>query len=219
MSKSQRKGEAPPSKGSKKLLRCCRALSRLILFALGFYTVKVYGYPADTKISVSNHLSILDPFWIFSKKGCSFVAMESIKKWPIIGSIGKSMRTIFVKRDLAKSREEALTKIMDNVKPPFAPPIHIFSEGRCENGKCLLPFHKGAFAPGLAIQPAMIRYPFKHFDPSSGCGSVNVFYWIRMLCQFVNRMEVHYYPTWYPSEIEKKDPIIYSRNVRQFLFK
>ncbi len=93
-----------------------------------------------------------------------------------------------MKREQAKSREDALAQLVDHVKSPHATPIHIFPEGCCVNGSCMLSFHRGAFVPGLPLQPALIKYPFKHFDMSAGKGQVTALYWIRMLCQFVNSM-------------------------------
>jgi lysophosphatidylcholine acyltransferase/lyso-PAF acetyltransferase len=44
--------------------------------------------------------------------------------------------------------------------------VLLFPEATTTNGRTLIHFKLGAFAPGLPIQPVVIRYPFVHFDNS-----------------------------------------------------
>lgn len=46
------------------------------------------------------------------------------------------------------------------------PSVLLFPEGTTTNGRNLISFKLGAFAPGFPIQPVVIRYPFVHFDIS-----------------------------------------------------
>ena len=46
------------------------------------------------------------------------------------------------------------------------PSVLLFPEGTTTNGRTLISFKLGAFAPGFPIQPVVIRYPFVHFDVS-----------------------------------------------------
>jgi lysophosphatidylcholine acyltransferase/lyso-PAF acetyltransferase len=51
------------------------------------------------------------------------------------------------------------------------PSVLLFPEGTTTNGRSLISFKLGAFAPGFPIQPVVIRYPFVHFDISWYVGS------------------------------------------------
>ena len=42
----------------------------------------------------------------------------------------------------------------------------LFPEGTTSNGTSLLPFRRGAFVAGVPVQPVLIKYPFKRFNPA-----------------------------------------------------
>lgn len=46
------------------------------------------------------------------------------------------------------------------------PRVLLFPEGTTTNGRALISFQLGAFIPGYAIQPVVVRYPHVHFDQS-----------------------------------------------------
>ena len=63
----------------------------------------------------------------------------------------------------------------------------------------------------------IVRYPWKHFDPS-WVDYVNlVTSFIGTFCQFVNYMEVEWLPAYHPSEEEKMNPDLYAKNVRAYM--
>merc|ERR550532_92728 len=96
-----------------------------------------------------------------------------------------------------------------------APPILVFPEGTTHNSKVLITFKDGASSPGLPVQPAVLRYKFKHCDPTwvfTGPGSLMLFF--KLMCQFYNMLEIEYLPVHNPTEEEKKDPFKFARNVQ-----
>jgi lysophosphatidylcholine acyltransferase/lyso-PAF acetyltransferase len=95
---------------------------------------------------------------------------------------------------------------------------NFYTEGTVTNGDCLITYKKGAFIGGVPIQPAVIKTPFKHFDPSwvvGGPGPSLGFLVIRTMCQFVNHLEVEYLDLITPTEEDKKDPMSYAERTRQ----
>ncbi|MBC7660825.1 MAG: 1-acyl-sn-glycerol-3-phosphate acyltransferase [Chitinophagaceae bacterium] len=63
------------------------------------------------RLIVSNHISYLDIFLIGSIFPTSFLAKAELKAWPILGSLGRLVQTVFVRRDCMHSRLRALRKL------------------------------------------------------------------------------------------------------------
>eukprot|EP00002_Diphylleia_rotans_P023161 TRINITY_DN4551_c0_g4_i3.p1 TRINITY_DN4551_c0_g4~~TRINITY_DN4551_c0_g4_i3.p1 ORF type:complete len:190 (+),score=30.54 TRINITY_DN4551_c0_g4_i3:611-1180(+) len=93
------------------------------------------------------------------------------------------------------------------------PPIVIFPEGTTSNGKALIQFRKGAFLGGVPVTPIILKYSFSTTNPSDVCTNLGP-HVIRMILEPSNHLEVTFLPTYYPSEQEREDPILYTANVR-----
>lgn len=86
------------------------------------------------------------------------------------------------------------------------PRVLLFPEGTTTNGRSLISFQLGAFIPGYAIQPVVVRYPHVHFDQSWGNISLARLMF-RMFTQFHNFMEVEYLPLVLPQENQKENAV------------
>ena len=111
-------------------------------------------------IYVSNHSSWVDIAVLGGRlEGC-FVAKEDVARWPVIRTIAKLGRTVFVSRQRASTARErddmqARLKAGDG--------IILFPEGTTSDGARVLPFRTPFFAiashdPAPIIQPVSIVY-------------------------------------------------------------
>ena len=92
----------------------------------------------------------------------------------------------------------------------------LFPEGTTHQSSTLVHFKPGAFIPGVPVQPVVLDYKFKHFDPAwvlSGPGPALLVF--RTLCQFVNHMEMRYLPPVRPTQQEKQSALLFAKRVRQ----
>lgn len=93
-------------------------------------------------------------------------------------------------------------------------PLLLFPEATTTNGQFLLPFKSGAFLAGAPLQPVILQYGSRRFSPSweSIVATRHIFL---MLCNVFHTVTCYKLPVYYPSEAEKKDPILYANNVRK----
>ena len=194
---------------------------RTFLFTLGFHWISTTGTMATAKeapIVVCNHTCMIDPFILGYRFCCSAVGAREHLSTPILGIIFRAQQLITVDRKDPNSRHEVKSTIRDRSKPgsPWPQQTLIFPEATCTNGTALITFRGGPFAPGVPVQPVVVRFPHVHFDPcwvQGGPGMMMIFY--RLACQFHNFVEVNFLPPHIPNDQEKKNPIAYGNNVRQ----
>nr|XP_006825078.1 PREDICTED: lysophosphatidylcholine acyltransferase 2-like [Saccoglossus kowalevskii] len=198
---------------------CC--LGRL--FA-GF-RVAVKGQRASreevTLLVVAPHSSYFDSAVVSGLGMPSAVSKLEMRSVPIIGSLVSVLQPVFVSRNDPESRQKTIKEIKRRAQSGGKwPQIIIFPEGTCTNRSCLIGFKGGAFYPGVAVQPAVIRY---HIFPDTvtwtweGPGAYTIL-WLT-LCNFNNQVEVEFLPVYHPSEEEINDPKLYARNVRAVMAK
>jgi len=213
---------APFSPVRNLLMQPVRIIARLLLFFGGYYYIKVKGKPdKNVGIIVSNHISFIDSIFYVSQCLPAFVSKTAVLKYPIIGNAIMGLQSITVDRNSEESKKAASEEIQARSvgnKKGLYPPLLIFPEGTTTNGKGLIKFRVGAFVPGVPVQPVVIRYIYKHFNPSI-CYYPIFSMMLILLCQVINYMEVTYLDAYYPSEEEKKDPKLYAENVRQYMAK
>ena len=115
--------------------------------------------------------------------------------------------TIFVKRESQSSRQETIEMIKKAAKDTR---IAICPEGVCGNGTQLMKFKVGAFTPGLAVQPIILKYHFSSgIDTTSWTPEGPPFHtlvWLT-LCQLYIDIEGKILPKYVPSEEEKNNPM------------
>eukprot|EP01083_Nonionella_stella_P068840 183089_1 len=216
-----------------KLIRFPMDLFRL---SLGF-RIRVKGsHDSRAHIIVSNHISFLDPLTCFDILGFpSALSKIGIKHVPLFGTFSIANQAIYVDRSCKTSRSQVKGKIASraNFNTSRGPnenkyqPIIVFPEGTTSNGRCVMPFKRGAFLPGLAVQPLLLRYPHRHCNPawtnshSGADGRPRITpLWLqvwRLLSQFRIDYQIEYLPVYFPTEEEQKDPDMFAKNVETLM--
>ncbi|KAJ9171306.1 hypothetical protein P3X46_014693 [Hevea brasiliensis] len=203
----------PMPRWRSRLMWVTRICARCILFAFGYQWIKRKGKPAPREIApivVSNHVSYIDPIFYFYELFPTIVAAESHDSTPFVGTIIRAMQVIYVNRFLQSSRKQAVNEIKRKASCNRFPRVLLFPEGTTTNGNVIISFQLGAFIPGYAIQPVIVRYPHVHFDQSWGHISLAKLMF-RMFTQFHNFMEVEYLPIVSPLDNWKENPAHFAK--------
>ncbi|XP_027329864.1 lysophospholipid acyltransferase LPEAT1-like [Abrus precatorius] len=223
------------------IVQCGRALSRLMLFVLGFYWItQSYRIPhlhedpttirenrgqledmGRPGVIVSNHVSYLDILYHMSYSFPSFVAKRSVAKLPLVGLISKCLGCVYVQRESKSSDFKGASavvteRIREAHQNTSAPIMMLFPEGTTTSGDFLLPFKTGGFLAKAPVLPVILSYHYQRLSPAWDSIS-GVRHVIFILCQFVNYMEVTRLPTYYPLQQEKDDPKLFANNVRRLM--
>lgn len=91
--------------------------------------------------------------------------------------------------------------------------VAIAPEGMTSNNRYLLRFRTGAFMHGAAVLPVCIKYRWRRLNPSWTLGS-EPWHLLRMLCQFVNVVDLKIQPAYVPSPTEAAEPVQFAEGVR-----
>ncbi|XP_078442090.1 phospholipid/glycerol acyltransferase family protein isoform X2 [Wolffia australiana] len=213
------------------VVRSGRFCSRAMLFVFGFYWIKESGLTdvhgelgyerGRPGAIVSNHVSYLDILYHMSSSFPSFVAKRSVAKLPLVGLISKCLGCVYVQRESKSSDSKGVSgviseRVLQAHQNHCSPMMLLFPEGTTTNGDFLLPFKTGAFLAKTPVLPVVLRYPHKRFSPAwdSISGGRHVLF---LLCQFVNHIEVSYFPVYYPTQQEVDDPKFYANNLRKMM--
>lgn len=189
--------------------------ARLVLWWLGFFAVDTRGHIArghEARILVANHVQPVEVLLLFAAARCpSFVTRIENNSLPLFAGVAHVSRAIVVDRELRTSRERTLREIGERATEPGGPQLMVFPEGTCNNQHALFRFNRGAFCPGLPVQPVLFHYLYARFNPcltgeAAGGHELPGLMW-RTACQLVSRIEVKYLPVDAPSEQERADPL------------
>eukprot|EP01126_Amoeba_proteus_P011352 TRINITY_DN14569_c0_g3_i5.p1 TRINITY_DN14569_c0_g3~~TRINITY_DN14569_c0_g3_i5.p1 ORF type:complete len:377 (-),score=81.55 TRINITY_DN14569_c0_g3_i5:127-1257(-) len=152
------------------------------------------------------------------------ISLKENDNYPFLSAMMRATKSILIDREDPNSRQQAKKDIHRRAHLAKSDsrwhPMLIFPEGTCTNGRSLVMFAVGAFAPGVPVQPVFLRYPFTYQSlawTKESEGIVSRF--TKMLLQFVNWVEIEFLPVYVPDEEEKADPIIYAENVRKYMSK
>tara|TARA_R110000868_G_scaffold304437_28_gene565521 strand:- start:16772 stop:17563 length:792 start_codon:yes stop_codon:yes gene_type:complete len=123
--------------------------------------VKVNGNPPIAPFFlVSNHLSYVDVWVLFSQLECTFIAKSEVRKWPIIGFVLATTGVLFIDRE----RRSDVKRVNDEVskKLTASQGIVLFPEGTTSAGSDILPFKSSLFqypaSKELPVSCASIHY-------------------------------------------------------------
>jgi len=120
----------------------------------------VVAAPHLTNINILMLCYALPPFM-------SGVGDVNILKAPFVRSVAIALQGIFVDLKSKESKQACIKKIRERASPSWkGPHLLVFPEGRITNGKTLIQFKQGAFEPLQPVQPVVLRYPHKYFDPT-----------------------------------------------------
>ena len=129
--------------------------------------VRVIGTPARTEgaqrrpvIYVCNHSSWLDIPALGGFLRACFVSKDDVAGWPIVGTIARLGRTIFVSRSrqgIGRERDQMQARLRSGDD------LILFPEGTSSDGSRVLPFHSSFFAAAYGealplIQPVSVVY-------------------------------------------------------------
>eukprot|EP00271_Cylindrocystis_brebissonii_P020712 TRINITY_DN6986_c0_g1_i2.p1 TRINITY_DN6986_c0_g1~~TRINITY_DN6986_c0_g1_i2.p1 ORF type:complete len:505 (-),score=94.31 TRINITY_DN6986_c0_g1_i2:775-2289(-) len=195
-----------------------RLFARGILLACGYNYIHIKGKPADREVApvlVSNHVSFIDPFFIFYYHLPIIVTAKENLAIPLAGTVIMSVQAIIVDRSNDQSRKETAGNIKRRAMCNDWNHVALFPEATTTNGRSLVTFKMGAFSTGLPIQPMVVRYPHTAIDP---CWVVEgpslIVLLLRLMTQFHNRMEVEYLDVMEPTYAEVKNPALFADRCR-----
>ena len=131
-----------------------RTWGRLCCLVLGI-KLEIKGDPPDPPfLLVSNHLSYVDVFILFSRLRCLFVAKSDVKTWPLIGFIIKTCGILFIDRHRKRDVPRVNSLISKNINEDQG--IILFPEGTTSPGFEILPF-----------RTSLLEFPAAHNFPVS----------------------------------------------------
>lgn len=112
-------------------------------------------------IAICNHSSWTDFVFLLSQRDLGFVAKDGLQNVPLVGTFGRFMQSIFVRRESKSDRNAALQGIFDRLealkKGGIFNQLLVFPEGTTTNNKFVIGFKKGAFV-GDSVKVFGLRY-------------------------------------------------------------
>lgn len=120
--------------------------------------VRVIGALASTPgrpvVFVSNHSSWLDVPVLGGRLDACFVSKNEVGRWPVIGTVARLGRTVFVSRQRHATRRER-DVLRDRLAAGDS--LLLFPEGTTSDGSRVLPFRTTFFAVAEGEQPPLIQ--------------------------------------------------------------
>ena len=204
-----------------------RLLARAALFVAGFHWIQETGRPRSCRTStvvVANHVSLLEVLHLVYAGSTTwtdplpvFVTKASVFSVPVVGYLAREiMQCIGVERKgkpaaaairgvgaepLLRASRRIAARVRAEASTVAPVTVVVFPEGTTSNGRHVLRFRTGAFAPGLPVLPVLYSFP-QHgsFAPTFESISAPVWVW-RLLSQPWNTMAVR----WLPAEAPTAD--------------
>ncbi|MCC7429821.1 1-acyl-sn-glycerol-3-phosphate acyltransferase [bacterium] len=135
-------------------IACVKNWSKAVAKIIGM-KIQVEGKPPNPPFFlVSNHLSYMDIFLIFTQCNCVFIAKQEISSWLIIGHLCKLTNTLFLDRTNKKDIPRVNKLVSENINEFQG--IVLFPEGTSTKGEKVLPF-----------KPSLLDFPAKNEVPVS----------------------------------------------------
>lgn len=147
-----------PTQGFNSWL--AQSYHRLLLLVIGIKLTVFGEKKSGNVLSVPNHVSWLDISIIGALSPTHFLSKAEIKKWPLIGLIATRAGTLYIKRGVQNSAEDANNTIQKILKKNHN--VVLFAEGTTTDGT-LRKFHgrlmQSAIDANSLVQPVAIFYP------------------------------------------------------------
>ena len=184
----------------------------LFLFSFGMYVTEIKNKNfikngiKNNAVTIYNHIAFIDAIIILLLYPFGMVVKSGYSK--ILEHILDAGDGIIIEK-----KPNQTQKIIDHVNAKRRCLI-IAPEGTVTNGKYLAPFKLGAFAPLHPVQPILIRYIYKYYNPffSEDPPYLTLY---RMLTQFVNFVMIEVLPLEYPRFNES--PAEFAERVRTIM--
>lgn len=113
---------------------------------------------------VSNHVSWLDIFVLMAQGHNGFIAKDSVRFWPLIGTLASHIDTVFINRNSCMNVrlvKQDIAKALANRHN-----VTFFPESRTSDGNGILPFKTALFQAaidtGTPVQAIALRYYDEH---------------------------------------------------------
>lgn len=147
-----------PTQGFNSWL--AQSYHRLLLLVIGIKLTVFGEKKSGNVLFVPNHVSWLDISIIGALSPTHFLSKAEIKKWPLIGLIATRAGTLYIKRGVQNSAEDANNTIKEMLKKNHN--VVLFAEGTTTDGT-LRKFHgrlmQSAIDANSLVQPVAIFYP------------------------------------------------------------
>jgi 1-acyl-sn-glycerol-3-phosphate acyltransferase len=198
---------------------------RIMFFVCGFHYVKVIGKqasPSEARIlCVAPHSSFFDALAVIMMDAPSVVAKADTSSIPFWGSLIKLTQPVLVHRNDPNSRQNTIKHIKErSCSENDWQQVLIYPEGTCTNRSSYITFRPGAFLPGVAVQPVIIRYD-NNYDTVTwtweGFPAWKVI--VYSLSQFHINCSIEFMDPYIPSHEEIADAKLFANNVRQVMAK
>lgn len=125
--------------------------------------VGIKGVPLKRDVFyIANHVSWIDILAISSASGTAFVAKAELANAPVVGTLAKMNRTVFVEREDRLGVAEQINRLRAALAENWS--VTVFPEGTTTDGRSLLPFKTPMLKvlepppPGVMVQPVLIWY-------------------------------------------------------------
>eukprot|EP01065_Artemidia_motanka_P020768 TRINITY_DN2480_c4_g1_i1.p1 TRINITY_DN2480_c4_g1~~TRINITY_DN2480_c4_g1_i1.p1 ORF type:complete len:583 (+),score=166.78 TRINITY_DN2480_c4_g1_i1:118-1866(+) len=192
---------------------------RALLFALGFLWITKTGSHAPKSkagIVVANHRGLFEALYLLQYDCTMLSSLDN--KFPLLGHAMDLRQFMFVNRRSSNSRKETADLLDERAKGAGWPQVILFPEGTTTNGMALVQFRRGAFNPGVPVQPVAFEFPndidsswtFGVHGPMFGMFTIIA----RLMSSWHNPMHVTYLEPYIPSDAEKADSQLFADNVR-----
>ncbi len=140
--------------------RLAQSYHRLLLSVIGVKLTVFGEKKSGNVLYVPNHVSWLDISIIGALSPTHFLSKAEIKKWPFIGLLATRSGTLYIKRGIRNSAEEANTTLQKTLERNHN--VVLFAEGTTTDGT-LKKFHgrlmQSAIDANSLVQPVAIFYP------------------------------------------------------------
>lgn len=200
--------------------------NKIFCFCFGIYDLKIKGKRASSDeckmLVVASHSTVMDAIVTGACFGGASAVGKAELRDTILGPLFTGGQMIFVDREDKDNKKNVARQIKERVdlNGPWSRQLAIAVEGTCTNRTSLIQFKRGAFDPGMPVQPVALHWKYKNFDPSWTTGSRNrMLIVLRSLSQWRQDVTVEFLPVHVPSEEEKADPILFASNVRDSMAK
>jgi 1-acyl-sn-glycerol-3-phosphate acyltransferase len=134
---------------------CFRYWSRSLLAVMGARVECSGAAPEPPFFLVTNHLSYVDVLVLASRVDGVFIAKSEVAGWPVIGSLCRSVGTLFVERRANRDLRRTIAAIDRTLAAGQG--VVLFPEGTSTRGEEVSRFH-----PSLLEVAARGRYPVSY---------------------------------------------------------
>lgn len=174
--------------GARSFIKKCgrftiRSGMKVVLFVMGVRVTRstvelnpqnypqliVGGAENTAHVSISNHITWIDIFYLLSILPPGFLAKSSVKRVPCVSFIARYLNSLFVEREQRSDRSQTIQALKSRSEEMKRRPqeylLHVFPEGTTTNGKYVLKFKPGAFLMKLPLKLFSLSYQ-SAFDPA-----------------------------------------------------